>query len=263
MTRSVRVLVGLGVLLACLSMGVGVLVGQATKGERARQVGQHAYRDEVVLRYHRDYLLYLPKGYDEPGNRWPMVLFLHGAGERGAKIDQVRKHGPPKHVAAGKEYPFILVSPQCPSGQGWRPEVLGVLLEGLMAELPVDRSRVYCTGLSMGGFGTWAMAAEYPKLFAAIAPICGGGDPGQAKRIASIPTWVFHGDKDSVVPLARSRAMVDALRKAGGEPKFTVYPGVGHNSWSKAYADDALWVWMLQQTRPTPKPQRTRGAGDQ
>jgi predicted peptidase len=252
-------LIGAVVLLAGLSVGVGVLIGQAIdEDKRDRQVGQHAYRDEIVLRYNRDYLLYLPTGYDEPGQRLPLVLFLHGAGERGAKIDLVGKHGPPKHVAAGEEYPFILVSPQCPAGKYWRPEVLRALLERLMTELPVDRSRVYCTGLSMGGFGTWAMASEYPKLFAAIAPVCGGGDPKQAKRLASIPTWVFHGEKDSVVPLARSRDMVEAVRKAGGEPKFTVYPGVGHNSWAKAYADPALWVWMLAQTNPAA---RTRPGG--
>jgi len=199
------------------------------------------------------YLVDLPAGYaNDSVKRWPLVLFLHGAGERGDDVARVRIHGPPKRAAAGDSFPFILVSPQCPQGTWWSVSELGDLLDRIQAEFRVDLDRVYCTGLSMGGFGTWAMACEFPDRFAAIAPICGGGDPHDVERIAKLPCWVFHGAKDSVVPLARSEEMVTALQAAGGKPGLTVYPEAGHDSWTPTYDNPAFYEWLLANRRGQP-----------
>lgn len=197
------------------------------------------------------YLLYLPKDYDQK-EVWPLMLFLHGAGERGDNLDLVKKHGPPKLVAEGKQFPFIVVSPQCPNGRWWEPVELKALLDEIVEKYKVDKDRIYVTGLSMGGFGTWSLAVYQPNRFAAIVPICGGGEPIIAKVLAYPPTWVFHGAKDPVVPLERSEKMVEALKKNGGTVKFTVYPNAGHDSWTEAYNDPQLYEWLLQQKR-TPK----------
>ncbi|MBN2450832.1 MAG: dienelactone hydrolase family protein [Lentisphaeria bacterium] len=199
------------------------------------------------------YLLDLPEGYaDDPGRRWPLVLFLHGAGERGTDIARVRVHGPPKLRAQGNPFPFLLLSPQCPQGTWWSTLELGALLDEIMASHRVDPDRVYCTGLSMGGFGTWALACEFPDRFAALAPICGGGDPRDAERIAHIPVWVFHGGKDGVVPLSASEEMVAALRALGKAPGLTVYPEAGHDSWTATYDDPAFYGWLLANRRGAP-----------
>ncbi len=190
------------------------------------------------------YLLYLPKNYQEEKSAFPLMMFLHGSGERGSDIELVKMHGPPKLVDK-KDFPFIIISPQCPAGQRWDIELLNELLDDIISKYNVDKSRIYLTGLSMGGYGTWAFASKYPEKFAAIAPICGGGDPGNVVKIKNIPVWVFHGAKDSAVPLARSEEMVKALRKAGGFVTFTVYPVAGHDSWTETYNNKALYEWFL------------------
>jgi len=201
-----------------------------------------------------NYLLYLPKDYGKDGKKlWPMILFLHGAGERGDNLEAVKKHGPPKLVAAGKELPFVIVSPQCPGDDWWTSvemvDTLSALSDEMVARHRVDPDRIYLTGLSMGGFGTWEMALTFPKRFAAIAPICGRGRPYQANRIKNVPAWVFHGGKDPVVPLKDSEDMVNALKKAGAkEVKFTVYPEAGHDSWTEAYNNPELYSWFLEHT---------------
>ena len=189
---------------------------------------------------------------------WPLVLFLHGAGERGSDLNQVKVHGPPKLVEGGKEFPFILVSPQCPrmiqdhTGRErrgwWEPLALTALLDEVVARHNVDETRIYVTGLSMGGFGTFALAAHTPHRFAAIAPICGGGNPQTCPRIAGIPAWVFHGDHDTVVPLDRSQAMVDGLKAAGNDARFTIYEGAGHDSWTETYENPELYEWLLSHS---------------
>ena len=199
------------------------------------------------------YLIDLPAGYaDDPTKRWPLVLFLHGSGERGDDLAKVRIHGPPKLAAAGKAFPFILVSPQCPNGTWWCIPELGDLLDRVQAKYRVDPDRVYCTGLSMGGFGTWALACEYPDRFAAIAPVCGGGDPQDVQRIAGVPSWVFHGGKDTVVPPALAEEMVTALRAVGAKPGLTVYPEAGHDSWTATYDNPAFYEWLLANRRGQP-----------
>ena len=203
------------------------------------------------------YLIYLPKDYDQKDS-WPLMLFLHGSGERGDNLDRVKQHGPPKLVGEGKQFPFIVVSPQCPNGESWEPFKLSALLDEITEKYKVDQDRIYLTGLSMGGFGTWALAAHTPNRFAAIVPICGGGDPSRVRRIARIPAWVFHGGKDPTVPIENSKKMVDALKKAGGDPKFTIYPEAGHDSWTEAYNTPELYEWLLQQKRKPRKAEESK-----
>lgn len=197
------------------------------------------------------YLLYLPAAYRQNRRqRWPLLLFLHGAGERGSDLTQVKKHGPPKFLDERPDFPFIVVSPQCPAGEWWDTTVLSALLDEIIAKYRVDEDRVYVTGLSMGGFGTWMLASCEPWRFAALVPICGGGNPLLAHKIKHLPIWVFHGAKDPVVPLARSEEMVAALRALGANVRFTVYPDAGHDSWTETYNNPALYDWLLQQRRP-------------
>jgi predicted peptidase len=202
-------------------------------------------RDGHALRY----LLYLPEGYDPGGEAWPLLLFLHGAGERGDSLDLVKAHGPPRLVEEGHAFPFLLVSPQQPPGAWWDPAALAALLDDVEARHRVDPDRVYVTGLSMGGFGTWALAILQPDRFAAIAPVCGGGEAEGVCAIRDVPAWAFHGALDSVVPLARSAEMVDALYACGGNPRFTVYPEADHDSWTETYANPTLYEWLLSHRR--------------
>jgi predicted peptidase len=211
--------------------------------------------NQVGLRY----LLSLPKAYEEKArSRWPLLLFLHGAGERGADLKKVAVHGPPKLIQAGWEFPFIVVSPQCPDHGRWEEAVLLALLDDLQARHRVDTNRVYLTGLSMGGFGTWALGAKHPERFAAIAPICGGGEvidlylttPARQKALRSLGVWAFHGGKDPVVPLAESERMGAAFKRGGcTDLKLTVYPEAGHDSWTAAYQGQELYDWFLKHKR--------------
>ncbi|MEH1864170.1 MAG: prolyl oligopeptidase family serine peptidase [Nostoc sp.] len=176
-------------------------------------------------------------------------LVLHGSGERGSYLNHVKKHGVAKVVEQQLDFPFIVISPQCPRGEYWNIERLSTLLDEVIASYPVDPDRVYLTGLSMGGYGTWHLAAAQPERFAAIAPICGGGNPVQAHKIKSLPVWAFHGAKDNVVPLSESEIMVSALKACDGNVKFTVYPEADHDSWTQTYNNPELYEWFLQHRR--------------
>ena len=191
------------------------------------------------------YLIYLPKNYDQKKS-WPLMLFLHGAGERGDNLDKVKVHGPPKLIHKGKEFPFIVVSPQCPTGRWWNPIELTALLDFIEAEYKVDKNREYVTGLSMGGYGTWSLVAHSPKRFAAIIPICGAGIPYRARNHIHVPTWVFHGEKDSVISVERSKEMVEVYRKNKSPVKLTLYPDATHDSWTQTYKNSAIYDWLLQ-----------------
>ena len=196
------------------------------------------------------YLLHVPEGYDKDSQKkWPLMLFLHGAGERGDNLDVVKTHGPPKIVQTRKDFPFIVISPQCRTNEWWMPYELMILVDEVSARYRVDADRVYLTGLSMGGYGTWSTAMTYPNRFAAIAPICGGGDPSEVATIKHIPAWVFHGGKDPVVPVIRGEEMVEALKKIGAPVKCTVYPEAQHDSWTETYNNQELYDWMLKQKR--------------
>ncbi len=196
-----------------------------------------------------EYLLYLPEGYGAGEKEWPLVVFLHGAGERGDSLALVAIHGPPKLVREGRAFPFILVSPQAPEGERWSVEYLSALLDEVESAYRVDENRIYLTGLSMGGFGTWAWVAEEPERFAAVAPIAGGGEPWAACAAKAVPTWAFHGAQDSVVPVERSREMVEALEACGGDIRYTEYPDATHDSWTATYDNPALYDWLLAQRR--------------
>lgn len=203
------------------------------------------------VRIDTDYLLSLPKDYAQQ-EKWPLVIFLHGSGERGQDLELVKKHGPPKLAAAGKEFPFIAVSPQCAEKNRWETYRLIALLDDLCRRYRIDEDRIYVTGLSMGGAGTWNLAAAITDRLAAIAPICGGGDPGITKRIASLPTWIFQGAKDSAESVAQAEAMFEALKKHGGSPRYTLYPEAGHDAWTETYNNPEFYTWLLAQKR-TPK----------
>ncbi len=226
--------------------------------ETQRVSGQQcakSFHKSVRLSVSADYLLYLPPGYRQSPQRWPLVLFLHGAGERGDDLTLVARHGPPRLVAQkGRDFPFVLVSPQCPLDGWWSSArqiaTLGALLDTIEARYRIDKRRIYLTGMSMGGFGTWGLATAHPHRFAAIVPICGGGYPWETAKIAHLPAWVFHGARDPTVPVARSREMVAALRKAGGKPKFTEDPAGRHDVWTAAYDRPELYRWLLRQRRP-------------
>ncbi len=200
------------------------------------------------------HLVYLPPRYHErPHLRWPLMLFLHGAGERGNDLSQVCKHGPPK-LAEERALPFVILSPQCPAETTWLGllRALAALLEDALQRYRVDPDRVYVTGLSMGGFGTWALAADRPDLVAAIAPICGGGDwfrgfPARVLNLWEMPVWAFHGARDQVVPPSGSQELVALLQALGGPARLTLYPHADHDSWTETYNNPALYRWLLMQ----------------
>jgi predicted peptidase len=195
-----------------------------------------------------DYLLFLPVDYTKSKQRWPLMLFLHGAGESGTNLAKLKALGPPKIVESKPDFPFILVSPQS-QREGWNPDTLNALLDEVIRKYRVDKDRVYLTGPSMGGSGTWRLAAAHPEKFAAIVPICGRGDPADAKQLARLPIWVFHGAKDPVVRIEGDKAMVEAIKAAGGNVKFTVYPDAGHDAWTETSNNPELYQWLLQQKR--------------
>ncbi len=229
---------------AIVFLGCGVICAEEKSGEDRQRPARLERKVDVAM----DYLIYLPKDY-ESQEAWPLLLFLHGAGERGNNLELVKKHGPPKRIAGGEDFPFIVVSPQCPPGRHWQPSELAALLDEVCEKHRVDEDRIYVTGLSMGGFGTWALANYLPDRLAAIVPICGGGERHWVRNFTHLPVWVFHGAKDTAVPLARSEQMVEALKAAGGNVKFTVYPDAGHDSWTETYNNPELYTWLLQQKR--------------
>jgi predicted peptidase len=206
-----------------------------------------------------EYLLFLPADYGKvKAKRWPLILFLHGAGERGTNVWLVATHGPPKIVQHRPDFPFLVVSPQCPEGRVWDKEELIALLDDILRKYKVDKSRVYLTGLSMGGYGTWSLGLACPERFAAIAPICGGGDPvavmlaspQRLLALRSLPVWAFHGAKDPVVKLEESERMLRALREVGCQQvELTVYPAAQHDSWTESYENPKLYDWFLQHQR--------------
>lgn len=204
----------------------------------------------------RRYVVYVPASYD-PNQPTPTILFLHGLGETGTDGWRQVAIGLGSAILLNAEkWNFLVIFPQRPPDNvsvpgAWlaQEELLLAILERTAREYNVDSTRLYLTGLSMGGFGTWGLAARHPRKFAAIAPICGGGDPATASALRELPIWCFHGEQDTVVPVARSQQMIDAVKAAGGTPKFTIFPGVGHNSWDRAYREEKLWEWFLQFRR--------------
>jgi len=200
-----------------------------------------------------DYLLYVPKSFAS-SQAWPMVFFLHGRGESHGPLSLVAKWGPPRFAAEGQSLPYVLVSPQCPSEDSWKTDTqqgrLVELLDHITESLSVDTDQICLTGLSMGGYGTWRLAADHPSRFKSVVPICGGGDPSDAEALKDLPIWVFHGDRDTAVPFEQSVEMVKAIQQAGSSRiRFTTLEFFGHNCWSAAYATPQLWEWMFDQSK--------------
>ncbi|MEN6452398.1 MAG: alpha/beta hydrolase-fold protein [Thermoguttaceae bacterium] len=208
----------------------------------------------------------------EPGKTYPLVLFLHGAGERGADNAKQLTHGAREFAKADvrRRHPCFVLTPQCPEGKRWvevdwalpahtmpaKPSVpmrLALeLVDKLVGDLPIDKGRIYVTGLSMGGFGAWDAPLRRPGLFAAAMPVCGGGDLGQAAKFKDMPVWAFHGDHDHTVLPSRTTDMIEAIRKAGGHPKMTIYPGVDHDCWTATYANPKVLDWLFAQQKQQP-----------
>lgn len=220
------------------------------------QEGQHPQPAAAPGDY--TYQLFLPRGYLASGKQqWPLMIFLHGSGERGADIELVKVNGPPKMVEDHPGFPFILVSPQVEPEGDWNIAKLDRLLQHVREMTRVDPSRIYLTGLSLGGRATWQWAVARPEMFAAAVPIAGWGEPAAACALKDMPIWAFHGDSDNVVPPGGSFAMVEAIRQCAGSipPRLTIYPGIGHASWVPAYDDPGLYRWLLEQRHPAPAPE--------
>ena len=251
----------IGMSLLALALGVvsSTLCAAGSEPSAAQVQTVHEFKFSKLQTATLKFLLFTPKGYDSGSSkRWPLMLFLHGAGERGNDIWKVTKHGPPKNVAENPDFPFVVVSPQCPDGEIWSSESLLGLLDKVIQELKVDPERVYLTGLSMGGYGTWDLGLRHPERFAAIVPICGGGDlitvllaEGERKQaLQSLGIWDFHGGKDPTVPVEESQRMVDLLKKVGvKDARVTVYPEAGHDSWTETYRNPELYEWLLSRSR--------------
>lgn len=197
---------------------------------------------------HYNYLMYSPDA-PVPADGYPLLLFLHGSGERGNDFELIKKWGPPSFLDDTTDFPLMVVSPQCPYDQLWDPLVLQKLVLELLDLYSIDEDRIIITGLSIGGTATWELALAYPHLPAAIVPICGQILPEEVCKIKNIPAWVYHGALDQVYSHKYSDDMVDALRSCGGKVKYTLYPEEDHLSWIPAYADPALYDWMLKQKK--------------
>lgn len=204
---------------------------------------------DVTFHAHLDYLLFLPEKYGQDDKKWPLILFLHGSGERGSDIDKVKVNGPPKIVEKKKDLPFIVISPQCPAGENWDVRVLNKLLDDAIAKYHVDPERVYLTGLSLGGGGTWRWAAANPERFAAIVPIAGFGDAKLGAKLKHVSVWAFHGQKDPSVKVSESEKLVEAVKAAGGDAKLTIYPEAFHDVWTETYDNPDVYTWLLEHTR--------------
>lgn len=195
--------------------------------------------------------LFLPVDYIGAGEqrRWPLILFLHGSGERGDDIAKVKVHGPPKVADRDPAFPFVTVSPLLPAGQDWDVPKLEAILDHVVTRYRVDPERIYLTGLSRGAHASWRWAAAAPGRFAAVVPVSGRGDPSTACRLKDMPVWAFHGDRDDVVTPFGSFMIVEAIRSCGGKPRFTIYPDTGHDAWTRTYDDPALYDWLLSHRR--------------
>ncbi|MDD2380613.1 MAG: prolyl oligopeptidase family serine peptidase [Mariniphaga sp.] len=197
------------------------------------------------------YLIYLPEEYENNKKEYPLILFLHSSQEKGNNLDLVRKCGLPKILEKKDNFPFVVISPQCSKDEviGWNTESLIYLLDEILMKYRIDKSKVYLTGMSMGGRGVWSLAIEHPERFSAIAPVCGYGIPFLTGRLKGMPVWIFHGAKDEIVPLQNSDDMVKALKRNGAEVKQTIYPESGHEVWDETYNNPKLYKWFLQNSR--------------
>jgi len=210
------------------------------------QATEHDYHVTAARSFSLRYLLYLPEGYKTLPKSWPLVLFLHGSGERGTDLKTLERQGLPK-LATERSFPFILVAPQIPEGKVWMAEPLTYLLDQLESTMWVDSNRLYLTGISMGAFGAWDLAVATPDRFAALLVISGGGNPVDVCSLKDVPVWIAHGREDDVIPVSWAEAMGQRLERCGGNVKVTIYPDAGHDAWSRTYEDPAVIEWLLAQ----------------
>ena len=207
---------------------------------------------ETVVFESLSYYLYFPKDYkSEKNKKFPLLLFLHGGGESGDSLSTIKSNGPPKLIVEGKQFPFLILAPQNPyKMKWWNTRAVAQLLDTIVENNRVDKNRIYLTGLSRGGSAAWEMAVQYPNKFAAMAVVCGMTPLPYASWInKDLPIWVFHGDQDKSIPISESVNMVDKLKVMGYNVKFTIYEGVGHNSWENAYTNEALYSWFVKQRK--------------
>lgn len=210
--------------------------------------GTIAAKPNITKTKRYPYLIYLPENFKHNSKvyEWPLIIYLHGRSACGNNLSKVRRYGLPFFADHGMQLDAIAVAPQCPAGKNWSMENwLEPLLKELEEKYNIDKNRIYLTGMSLGGFGTWDLAIKYPGKFAAIAPLCGGGKPQNVCALKDVPVWAFHGDRDEQVPFARTQEMVEALRKCGGTPVFTILKGFPHDI-HRVFADENLYKWLLQ-----------------
>lgn len=221
-----------------------------TGGLSAMEIKKDSFSRPITKTVTAGYALYLPDGYDPKAKkRWPMVLFLHGMGDRGPDLSKLTESqwSPLAHAKQTKGFPFIVAAPQCPGGDSrWTSDIPIALLDELLHKYRIDPDRVYLTGVSMGGAGSWRLALDYPNRFAALAVVSGSGYPDEAEKVAHTPIRVYHGGVDKVVPIQKAQDMVDAVKSKGSKTvEMIVYPDMGHEAWEKVYADPALYDWFL------------------
>ncbi len=241
--KKILLIITTGYLLLITGCSSNIVKETSNKRQEEKNLTTN-YEQQVSI----NYLLYLPKNYNSK-DKFSLMMFLHGSGERGNNLEFVKKHGPPKLIEQGKDFPFIIVSPQCPTGIRWKTNTLIALLDDIIENYNVDENRIYITGLSMGGYGTWKMANEIPERLAAIIPICGWGDSWTICEISDLPVWAFHGAKDNVVNPQKSKELVDALIACKGNAKLTIYPEANHDSWTQTYDNPEIYDWLLKQTK--------------
>lgn len=206
----------------------------------------------VTLTETLGYYLYYPPEYEEdPEKEFGLLLFLHGGGEAGGQLGELKENGPPKLLAEGKQFPFLVLAPQNPyRKKWWNIHAVNQLLDTIVTNNRVDKDRIYLTGLSRGGSAAWDMAVQFPDKFAALAVVCGMAPVPYSHWLdKAMPIWVFHGDQDEVIPITESDTMVQKLKASGYDVKYSRYEGVGHNSWTKAYTTEELYRWMANQKK--------------
>ncbi|MDG1572679.1 PHB depolymerase family esterase [Robiginitalea sp. M366] len=239
-----------GALAVLFLFGFMMLACQRAEQPRLLQGSMETRVSETL-----DYYLYFPPDYDPSGVPSGLLLFLHGGGESGQDLEQLKAYGPPKRLLEGPDLPFMVLAPQHPhTRQWWNTRAIKELLDHIVARYHVDPSRIYLSGLSRGATACWEMAVHYPDTFAAMAVVCGMTPVPYASWMdPELPVWVFHGMEDPIIPYSESKEMVEALQAMGRPARLTGYEGVGHNAWDRAYATDTLYTWLAAQRRsPTP-----------
>lgn len=231
-----------------LSVAVALLVAQLAwpsivRWWRLPVPGEVGFDQLECRTLSREFLVYLPSSYNSR-QLWPLVVYLHGSGDRGNDPHRLINKGP-----LGGQHPAIIAAPQCLPSYAWEPDSVAEFVQRVASTYAVDRQRIYLVGYSMGGQGAWQTAAEFPELFAAIVPIAGGGEPQTAKSLVTLPIWAFHGATDNVVSASHTENMIHAVREAGGKPKMTILPGAGHGICKEVCVRSDLWEWLFAQRR--------------